>query len=130
MARAKPEEKLNIECDMLAKEAIENSLHQPTRKQKEQLLPLEPASLGVDGVKQTSNLAPAVRGAMERKDAERFYREELGWPKVTFTFIHKGVNMVKLEVHEKPSYSKWYQIGVAVQKPGVDTHQPSEKKKA
>ena len=63
------EEKLNTECDMLAKEAIEQSLHQPTRKQKEQLLPLEPASLNVDGVKQTSNPASAVRGAMERKDA-------------------------------------------------------------
>ena len=84
---------MNTECDMLAKEAVENSLHQPTRKQKEQLLPLEPASLGVDGVKQTSNLALAVRGAMERKDAERFYREELGWPKVTFTCIHwDGLN--------------------------------------
>ena len=45
------EEKLNTECDMLAKEAFENSLHQPTRKQKEQLLPLEPASLNVEGVK-------------------------------------------------------------------------------
>ena len=30
---------------------------------------------------------------MERKDAERFYREELGWLKVTFTCIHwDGLN--------------------------------------
>ena len=84
---------MNTECDIMAKADIEHYLHQPTRKQKEQLLPLEPASLNANGAKQTSNPAPAVRGAMERKDAERFYREELGWPKVTFTCIHwDGLN--------------------------------------
>ena len=73
---------------MLAKEAIEHSLHQPTRKQKEQLLPLEPASLNIEGAKQTSNPAYAVRQAMERKDAKKFYREELEWPKTTLNCIH------------------------------------------
>ena len=30
---------------------------------------------------------------MERNDAKRFYREELGWPKATFTCIHwDGLN--------------------------------------
>ena len=72
------EEKLKTECDTLAKEAIETSLQLLPRKQGQQPLPLEPALLSVRGRKQTGNPATAVRRAMEHKEAENFYAEELG----------------------------------------------------
>ena len=52
-----------------------------------QLLPLEPAALEAGRSKQTSNPAPAVRQGLERKEAEKFYRKELAWPKDTFNCV-------------------------------------------
>ena len=82
------EEQLNIECDIRAKEAVESSLNVPARAQLEQLLPLEAAAIKVrEGGKQTSNPAVGIRASLERKEAERFYRQELGWPTVTFNCV-------------------------------------------
>ena len=82
------EEQLNTECDTLAKEAIKTSLQQPLRKQEQQPLPLEPASLSVKGRKQTGNPARAVRRSLEHKAAETFYAQELGWSRATFNRVN------------------------------------------
>ena len=81
------EEQLNTECDLRAKGAITASLNLPARAQLEQLLPLEPAAILVEKSKQTSDPAVKLRAALERKEAERFYRQELGWPTVTFDCV-------------------------------------------
>ena len=52
-----------------------------------QLLPLKPAALEVGGSKQTSNPSGAIRGILERREAVKFYNEELGWPLVNFNCI-------------------------------------------
>ena len=71
----------------MVRKAIEASVGMPPRRQMKQLLPLEPAVLEAGRSKQTSNPASAVRRALERKEAEKFYREELGWPKDTFNCV-------------------------------------------
>ena len=53
-----------------------------------QLLPLEPAALEVEGSKQTSNPAGAIRAILGRRDAAKFYNKELGWPLVIFNCIN------------------------------------------
>ncbi len=37
--------------------------------------------------KQTSDPASGIRATLEHKEAERFYRQELGWPTVTFDCV-------------------------------------------
>ena len=81
------EEQLNTECDIRAKGAVTSSLNLPARVQQEQLLPLEPAAVIVRKSKQTSDPASGIRTTLEHKEAERFYRQELGWPTVTFDCV-------------------------------------------
>ena len=60
----------------------------PYRKQADQLLPLEPTAVHVAGHKQITDPPAAIRRVIKRREAERFYREELGWPKPTFDCVH------------------------------------------
>ena len=96
------EEQLNTECDMRAKGAVTGSLNLAPRVQLEQLLPLEPAAIKVGKSKQTSDPAVGIRAALERKEAERFYRQELGWPTVTFDCVHWDVLRTALESKGDP----------------------------
>ena len=82
------EETRSTECDMLAEEAIGNSLHLPARKQGEKRLPLEPASPSAGCCRQTGNPAPAVKQVIGHKGDKKFYGEELGWPKAIFNCVH------------------------------------------
>ena len=82
---------------MRAKGAVTGSLNLATRVQLEQLLPLEPAAIKVGKSKQTSDPAVGIRADLEHKQAERFYRQELGWPTVTFDCVHRDVLRTALE---------------------------------
>ena len=73
----------------------------------EQVLPLEPTALETGGSKHTSNPAPTVRQALERKEAEKFYREELGWPKDTFNCVAWDGLEATLEKKGDPSFCGW-----------------------
>ena len=58
------------------------------RKQTEQLLLRELAALGIGENKQISTLAPVTRGVLEHREAEKFCRQELVWPKATFKCVN------------------------------------------
>ena len=92
---------------MAAKEAITSSITHKQRKQTEQLLPLEPAALEVGGSKQTRNPSGAIRGILERREAVKFYNEELGWPLVTLNCINWEGLSTKMENKGDP-FRLWF----------------------
>ena len=96
------EQQLNCMCDTLAKKAVADSLFQPPREAKTQLLPKEKVAVIIDGVKQTSDVARAARFHLGRNEAEKIYTAAiqprdsrgrrppssgLGWSKDSFNAV-------------------------------------------
>ena len=71
-------QQLNCLCDTLAKRAVADSLDPLSRPIGKQVLPRESASIFVGGVKQTTDVAKAVRFTIGHSDAEKFYTTPLG----------------------------------------------------
>ena len=71
-------QQLNCLCDTLAKRAVADSLDPSSRTIGKQVLPRESASIFVGGVKQTTDVARAVRFTIGHSDAEKFYTTPLG----------------------------------------------------
>ena len=96
------QEQLNCECDYIAKLAIKRLQGVPWREQIDQLLPLEPVSLEVGGITQTSNPAAAMRWMLGQNEAETFYQKELGWPKDTFNCVSWDALDATLDIKGDP----------------------------
>jgi hypothetical protein len=62
----------------LAKRAVADSIDPSSRTIGKQVLPRESASISVGGVKQTTDVARAVRFTIGHSDAEKFYTTPLG----------------------------------------------------
>ena len=63
-------------------------LRKPRRKHADQLLPLKPVAVELEGRKQIIDPTAAVRQVINRREAEKFYREVLGWPTSTFDCVN------------------------------------------
>lgn len=72
------EQRLNCDCDMLAKRAVTEGMLGATRTAASQLLPRERVAVIIDGVKQTSDVAGDARFTLGMQDAERLYTAPLG----------------------------------------------------
>lgn len=67
-------QQLNVHCDLLAKQAVQDYITNPTDRSPEaQLLPREQAAVFVAGGKQTSDTANALRFSLGLIDAKRFF---------------------------------------------------------
>ena len=67
-------QQLNVHCDLLAKQAVQDSITNPTNRSTEsQLLPREQAAVFVADEKQTSDTANALRFALGLMEAKRFF---------------------------------------------------------
>ncbi len=82
------EQQLNCVCDALAKSAVSRSLRQNRPSTYLHLLPRERAAVFVAGIKQTADVAHDVRYELGKVEAERFYTQELNWPRSTFRSVH------------------------------------------
>ena len=67
------EEQLNTTCDTLANGAVTRALTLGSQPTAPTLLPFERAAVVVEGVKITSQVAPAIRYALGKVEARRFY---------------------------------------------------------
>ena len=67
-------QQLNVHCDLLAKQAVQDFITNPSERSPEgQLLPREQAAVFVAGEKQTSDTANALRFALGMMDAKKFF---------------------------------------------------------
>jgi len=111
-------QQLNVHCDLLAKQAIQDAISNPIQQVTEhQLLPREQAAIFVSGQKQTSDLAKSLRFALGLIDAKKFFtrpirlRNEsniggLGWSSRRFDIIDWHTLTMVLE--SKPAmYGVW-----------------------
>jgi hypothetical protein len=92
------EEQLNTTCDTLANSAVTRLLAQPYQQEETFLQPFEQSAVVIDGVKNTSNIAPTVRFTLGKVEAQRFYtkaidrvqgsnKEGLGWTPEAFDAV-------------------------------------------
>jgi hypothetical protein len=71
------EEQLNTTCDTLANSAVTCALTLGSQPTAPMLLPFKQAAVVVDGIKITPQVAPAIRFALGRVEARRFYTKAL-----------------------------------------------------
>ena len=92
------EEQLNTTCDALANGAVTRALTLGSRPTTPTLLPFERAAVVLEGVKITSQVAPAIRHALGKVEARLFYtravdrvrgsnRGGLGWNEQDFDAV-------------------------------------------
>ena len=95
------DQRLNVMCDTLAKQAVGRGLAHTARSnpQRWTLLPFEQSALFVEGIKLTSDVSGPVRFALGRIEAERFYTQAvdiqdngvntggLGWDRERFNLV-------------------------------------------
>ena len=120
------EEKLNFNCDKLAKEEISNNVQYELEQEAERMLneitdappainyrlPLETACVYVDGVKQTTEVGKDLKEVIGQQEAKKFYTAmfEAGKgliPAEAFEVV--DWEALKLTLSGKPKmYNVWY----------------------
>jgi hypothetical protein len=103
------EAQLNCRCDDLAKDAVDRNW-QLSRQAEDQLLPQETAACFVGGVKQTSEVGDNLRFEAGKREARKFYVEDLGWDGAAFD----AVDWEALELTTK-SKPKMFQVWLCKQ---------------
>jgi hypothetical protein len=92
------EEQINTKCNMLANGTITQALTLNPRHTRPMLLPFEQIAVVVDGIKITSQVAPAIQFSLGKVDARCFYikavnqvhgsnRGGLGWSDEAFNKV-------------------------------------------
>jgi hypothetical protein len=99
-------QQFNCICDAMAKSAVWRALPLPHRDAVHQQLPFERASVIVDGVKQTTSAADALRFSLAKQQASHFYTAELGWTAGNFNAV--GWEELDAALSNKPQmYKQW-----------------------
>ena len=112
-SRSSFEAALNDYCDEWAKYAIVNYITDKGAKSigplpiELQRLPLEPARVILDGVKQTTDIAKGMRKKLGRARAKKFYAKRGIFDSTTFESIN--FDALELVLNNKPDmYNLWY----------------------
>ncbi len=71
------EEQLNTTCNTLANSAVTRCLTRQSQQDGPNLLPFKRSAVVIDGIKITSQIAPTVRFAFGKVDAQRFYTKTI-----------------------------------------------------
>jgi hypothetical protein len=107
------EEQLNTTCDMLANSAVNRALTLAPQYEGPTPLPFKCVLVVVDGVKITSQVAPAIQFVLDKVDAQCFNtkavnqvcgcnRGGLGWSEETFNKVDwEALGMVHAYVDQK-----------------------------
>jgi hypothetical protein len=94
------EEQLNTTCNTLTNSEVTRCLTRQFQQDGPNLLPFERSAVVIDGIKITSQIAPTVRFALGKVDAQRFYTKaidrvrgsnkgDLGWSTEAFEAVDR-----------------------------------------